>query len=57
MYFLRVMVGLEPLLFGETFPETLGKIEAHERGVREAKEAREREVREREARWERERLW
>lgn len=46
LYFLRVMAGLEPLIFGETLPETLAKIEAHEQGVREAAERKEREDRE-----------
>lgn len=55
LYFLRVMAGLEPIIFGETLPETLARIEAHERKVREAKEAHEREAREREERYERER--
>ena len=56
LYFLRVMAGLEPIIFGETLPETLARIEAHERGVREAAERKEREDREREERRERERL-
>jgi hypothetical protein len=55
LYRLLVMTKLEAFIFGETLPETLERIEAHERGVREAKEAREREAREREERYERER--
>jgi hypothetical protein len=55
LYRLLVMTKLEEFIFGETLPETLDRIEAHERGVRVAKEAREREAREREERYERER--
>lgn len=55
LYRLLMMTKLEAFIFGATLPETLEKIEAHERGVREAKETREREERERKERQERER--
>lgn len=42
LYCLLVMARMEAFIFGATLPEMLAKIEAHERGVSEAKEARER---------------
>ena len=49
------MTKLEAFIYGATLPETLEKIEAHERGVREAAERVEREKVEREERSKRER--
>lgn len=56
LYYLHIMAGLEPLIYGETLSETLAKIEARERELREEEEAREREERERREQRERERL-
>jgi hypothetical protein len=56
LHYLKIMAGLEAIIFGATLPETLGKVEAREAALLAEKEARERERREQEEQRERERL-
>jgi len=55
-YWLRLMAGLEPLIFGYVLPETEARLAAREAELRAEEERRERERREAEERRERERL-
>jgi hypothetical protein len=55
LHYLKVMSGLEIIIFGDTLPETLEKIEAREAHLRAEEEKREKEERERKEQWERER--
>jgi hypothetical protein len=55
LHHLKVMTGLEVIIFGDTLPETKEKLEVREAQLRAEEEKREKEERERKERWERER--